>query len=441
MSHPNLTTALLAASLVLSLCTPVLATEADEGAPTRESVNEAPTGDQAEPFVYNGDATNNPGWVASITDAGQYFCAGTLVHAQWVLTAAHCVDDVDSFFRINVGGTRWFEGSQRQLSQVHIHPQYNRNDISSVDLAMVRLNSPVSLAPIPNLVSTASWPVIGQTLIVLGWGETSDGSPVPDYLQGAGVFVNSDSTGVRDDGYPFCNESWVAESGYEDFCFGGVSWACPGDSGGPLVGRSSPSATSGSFNTLYGLTSFGDGFGCSSAFWDSGGQPIGPHFAWIRSFYSTGATPGPGDEMFFYRDDGLYRYYNVSDTGGLSKPIAAGDNYTKGWSSITAIDLDGDGQDEMFFYRDDGLFRYYNIKPNGQIGSPIQAGSGYTKGWDAITAVDLDGDGQDEMFFYRDDGLFRYYNIRPDGNLASPLLAGDGYTKGWTSITAVDLNG
>ena len=30
--------------------------------------------------------------------------------------------------------------------------------------------------------------------------------------------------------------------------------------------------------------------------------------------------------------------------------------------------------DEMFFYRDDGLFRYYNIKPNGTLGSPILAG-------------------------------------------------------------------
>ena len=95
----------------------------------------------------------------------------------------------------------------------------------------------------------------------------------------------------------------------------------------------------------------------------------------------------------------------------------------------------------MFFYRNDGLYRYYNIRPDGQIGSPILAGTGYTRDWDAITAVDLDGDGQDEMFFYRDDGLFRYYNIRPDGNLGSPLLAGDGYTTGWNSITAVDLDG
>jgi glucose/arabinose dehydrogenase len=97
--------------------------------------------------------------------------------------------------------------------------------------------------------------------------------------------------------------------------------------------------------------------------------------------------------------------------------------------------------DEMFFYRDDGLYRYYNIRPNGTLGSPILAGTDYTTGWDSITAVDLDGDGADEMFFYRNDGLYRYYNIRPNGTLGSPILAGTDYTSGWSAITAVDLDG
>jgi hypothetical protein len=52
--------------------------------------------------------------------------------------------------------------------------------------------------------------------------------------------------------------------------------------------------------------------------------------------------------------------------------------------------LEGDGQDEMFFYRDDGLFRYYNIRPDGTLPLPISAGSKYTTGWTSITAVNLD---------------------------------------------------
>ena len=147
------------------------------------------------------------------------------------------------------------------------------------------------------------------------------------------------------------------------------------------------------------------------------------------------------DEMLFYRDDGLFRYYQIDQNANLGSPILAGSKYTAGWSSISAVDLDGDGQDEIFFYREDGLYRYYNIASNGKIGSPIASGDDYTHGWDSITAVDLDGDGQDEMFFYRSDGLYRYYNIRPDGTLPSPIASGDEYTHGWDSITAVDLDG
>ena len=147
------------------------------------------------------------------------------------------------------------------------------------------------------------------------------------------------------------------------------------------------------------------------------------------------------DEMFFYRDDGLYSYDNVNPDGTLGSPIRSGTGYTAGWSSITAVDLDGDGQDEMFFYRDDGLFRFYDIDGGADVGLPILAGTGYTAGWSSIAAIDLEGDGQDEMVFYRGDGLFRYYDVNPDGTLPSPLRAGTGYTSDWTAVTSIDLDG
>ncbi|HJS71773.1 MAG TPA: FG-GAP-like repeat-containing protein [Acidimicrobiia bacterium] len=147
------------------------------------------------------------------------------------------------------------------------------------------------------------------------------------------------------------------------------------------------------------------------------------------------------DEMLFYRDDGLFRFYEIGSDGHLGHPILAGTGYTPGWDSITAVDLNGDGQDELFFYRDDGLFRFYDVHASGHLGSPILQGSGYTKGWDSITAVDMNGDGEDELFFYRSDGLYRYYNVRPDGYVGSPIAAGSGYTTNWSSIRAVDING
>jgi len=174
------------------------------------------------------------------------------------------------------------------------------------------------------------------------------------------------------------------------------------------------------------------------------GSPLASGDAYTRSWTTITSVDLDGDdedEMFFYRDDGLFRYYDVRPDGTIPAPMTAGEQYTRGWDSITAIDLDGDGHDEMFFYRDDGLYRYYDVRPNGEIPKPMLAGDQYTRGWDAITAVDLDGDGQDEMFFYRRDGLYRYYDVRPTGHIGSPIRAGSDYTEDWSSVTAIDLNG
>ena len=140
-----------------------------------------------------------------------------------------------------------------------------------------------------------------------------------------------------------------------------------------MVGYASPHHDSGPIETVHGLTSFGDLAECRESFWNSVAQAVAPHNKWIRSFYSI-FNGDPADEMF-YRDDGVFRYYNVRPDGNMGSPILAGSGYTTGWDSITAVGLDGDGHDEMFFYRDDGVFRYYNIKPDGNIGSPILGGA------------------------------------------------------------------
>lgn len=176
------------------------------------------------------------------------------------------------------------------------------------------------------------------------------------------------------------------------------------------------------------------GGGFDRLFGDGGQDACGGEFR-------NGCESIPNDEIFFYRSDGLFRYYDIADNGVIGAPMLAGSGYTTGWDAITGVDLEGDGQDEMFFYRSDGLFRFYDVLPDGTIGKPLLAGSGYTTGWDVIIALDVDGDAADEMFFYRDDGLFRFYDVNEDGSLPAPFSSGNNYTTGWDQIVAIDLDG
>ncbi len=148
------------------------------------------------------------------------------------------------------------------------------------------------------------------------------------------------------------------------------------------------------------------------------------------------------DEMLFYRGDGTFKYYGLTSDGNLVGPILSGTAYSHKWDSISSVDLDGDGQDEMFFYDAGlGLYAYYEIDANASLGAPLQGGTEYSLGWSSITSVDLDGDSTDEMFFYRNDGVFKFYETKPGGSLGTLLSEGTGYSKSWTSITAVDLDG
>ena len=135
-----------------------------------------------------------------------------------------------------------------------------------------------------------------------------------------------------------------------------------------------------------------------------------------------------------------WQVYEMNADGTLGSPLASGNGYTTGWSTITSVNLDGDADDEIFFYRDDGLFRFYQIRSDGTLPKAMLEGDGYTTDWTSVAAVDLDGDNQDEMFFYRDDGLFRYYNIGENARLSLPLLAGSDYTQGWSAVTALDVD-
>ncbi|XP_005413021.2 PREDICTED: kallikrein-4-like [Chinchilla lanigera] len=180
-------------------------------------------------------------WIAALFDDHDAYCAGVLVHPQWVLSAAHCWNTSYTIGLGLHGLFDWFESSS-QIIEANFsvkHPQYITPSNGN-DLMLIKLNRPVVESDTIRTIRIASrCPRPGTRCRISGWGQLLNGY-YPSDLQCAIIPVVSKQ---------YCK--YVLRSKYHDsmFCAGtqGYKDACPADSGGPVVCN----------GVLQGLVSFG----------------------------------------------------------------------------------------------------------------------------------------------------------------------------------------
>jgi len=178
-------------------------------------------------------------WMVSVLKDNLSICGGVLVHSHYVLTAAHCLKDVNQDdIQLLIGSNDSVNLNQGELRSPLWFVRHEGYDefVGVNDVAIIRLNHPSELPPV-ELLSKSDFSNIqqGEQLRVLGWGVTNPENPasITNQLQQVDVSFQLDDICAFSyrDYVPF--NYWL-----QGFCAGepeGGKDSCQGDSGGPIV--------------------------------------------------------------------------------------------------------------------------------------------------------------------------------------------------------------